>query len=43
MKLLKIVKHIAETSLKLNANSTTSYSAYQKKAPKTLKKFKKHD
>ncbi len=42
-KILKICKKVVENSIKLNANSTTSYLCFQPKAPVELKKFSKHD
>lgn len=37
----KFVKSILDTILKLDANSTSSYMAYQPVPPKQINKFKK--
>lgn len=41
MKVLNIVKKLAQNQLVKNANCTTSFHAYQPKPPKNLKQFKK--
>lgn len=38
----KVCKKAIENSIKLNANSTTSYLCFQPKAPAELKKFSKN-
>lgn len=38
----KVCKKVIESSIKLNANSTTSYFCYQPKAPVELKRFSKN-
>lgn len=38
----KICKKAVENSMKLNANSTTSFFCYQPKVPAELKKFSKN-
>ena len=39
----KLLKAIANNSLKIDANSTTCMAVYQPKAPASLKKFSKID
>ncbi len=39
--LAKACKKAVERTIKINANSTTSYFCYQPKAPEMLKKFSK--
>ncbi len=39
----KVIKNIAEKSLKRDANTTTCVSIYQPKAPVELKKFSKNN
>ncbi len=41
MFILKAAKGLAKKELSKSANSTSSFHAYQPKAPKELKKFKK--
>lgn len=41
-KLIKGFIRITESSLKHNANSTTSFWTYQPKAPAAIEKFKKN-
>lgn len=41
-KLIKCLIRVTETSLKHNANSTTSGWSYQPKAPASMEKFKKN-
>ena len=38
----KVFKKVVENSMKINANSTTSYFCYQPKVPDELKKYSKH-
>lgn len=40
-KYFELLKSITKKQLTIDANQTTSLSAFQKKAPKELKKFKK--